>query len=230
MNEPVKKTRPKSEHGTIQSYIIGFLLSLVFTAIPYYLVVNKIVTGDALLATILGFAVLQMLVQIIFFLHLGRGPKPLYNIAFFVSTVGIILVVTGGSLFIMGQLHYNMNPTATEASTKLVENEGIYQLGGEETGACRGIHTRHKVTIKDGAVSPPLTSANKCDTLTFINEDNMGLHIMFGTHPNHEIYGGEVAVTVNKGRPKTITLNELGAHRFHDHEHPEINGSFTVAP
>ena len=72
--------QPKAERGTITSYVIGFLLSLVFTAIPYYLVVNKTVEGNTLLATILGFAVLQMAVQIFFFLHLGRGPKPLYNV------------------------------------------------------------------------------------------------------------------------------------------------------
>jgi plastocyanin len=123
-----------------------------------------------------------------------------------------------------------MTPTPAEASKKLVEGEGIYQLGGEKTGACRGEHTRHKVTIKDGVASPSLTTARMCDTLTFINEDATVRNIMFGTHPNHEVYGGEVEVTVNKGRPKTITLNELGTHRFHDYLHPEITGNFTVAP
>jgi cytochrome o ubiquinol oxidase subunit IV len=221
---------PKREHGTTQSYIIGFILSLVFTAIPYYLVVNKTVTGDALLITILGFAVLQMLVQIIFFLHLGRGPKPLYNIAFFVSTVGIILVVTGGSVFIMSQLHYNMAPTGIEASKKLIEGEGIYQLGGEKTGACQGTHPRHKVTIKDGLVSPPSVAAHMCDSLTFINEDGTAHKIRFGLPPNNEPYGGEVEVTVTNGRPKTITLNEEGTHMFYDYLRPEITGNFTVAP
>ena len=223
-------SEPKREHGTTKSYIFGFILSLVFTAVPYYLVVNQNVTGNTLLMTILAFAVLQMLVQVLFFLHLGRGPKPLYNVAFFVSTVGIILVVTGGSVFIMSQLHYNMapKPTATEASKKLVEGEGIYQLGGEKTGACRGVHTNHKIIIKDGVIAPSRVIAHTCDTLTFSNDDSTPRTIMFGTSADRKIYGGEVSLTVTQGRPKTITLNEAGAHTFYDSLRPGTNGSFTV--
>src|SRR5687768_12731131 len=94
----VRMSTQNSEHGTMKSYVIGFVLSLIFTFIPYYLVVNKTVSGGVLLATILGFAVLQMIIQITFFLHLGRGPKPKWNLYFFISTVGIILVVVGGSI------------------------------------------------------------------------------------------------------------------------------------
>ena len=124
------KTIPHNDaHKTINSYIVGFVLSLIFTAIPYYMVVNQTVTGTSLLLTILGFAVLQMLVQIFFFLHLGRGPKPLYNVVFFASTVGIILVVVGGSIVIINNLHYNKSPS--DQTKSLVEGEGIYQIDGD---------------------------------------------------------------------------------------------------
>jgi cytochrome o ubiquinol oxidase subunit IV len=219
-----------SEHGTTTSYVIGFILSLVFTIIPYYLVVEKVVSGNALVATIMGFAVLQMIVQIVFFLHIGREKSPHWQLMFFVSTIGIIFVVVGGSLWIMTHLHYNMTPvTPADAAKKLVENEGISQIGGEKTGACKGQHVNHKVTIKDGVVSPVHTSAQLCDSLTFVNEDDEIRHIMFGTHPDHKVYDGEVEVSVKKGRPKTITLNEAGTHKFHDFDHPETAGDFTVA-
>src|SRR5689334_1080476 len=107
----------KRERGTLESYAIGFSLSFLLTAIPYYLVVHKSASSNLLLTAIIGFAVMQMLTQIFFFLHLGRGPKPLYNVAFFAATVGIILVVVGGSIFIMNHLHYNMTPQ--EASRQL---------------------------------------------------------------------------------------------------------------
>lgn len=217
---------PKEEHGTTWSYVIGFLLSLVFTAIPYYMVVNKSLSGSALLATILGIAVLQMIIQIFFFLHLGRGPKPLYNVVFFVSTVGIILVVVGGSIFIMNNLQYNMAPT--EVSKKLIEKEGIYQVAGEKTGACKGIHTNHKVTIIKGKASPVHTTARLCDTLTFLSEDDRSREITFGSHPQHGNYGGESELTLRKGRGKTITLNQDGTYQFHDHLDPKATGSFTV--
>jgi cytochrome o ubiquinol oxidase operon protein cyoD len=224
-------TEPKREHGTTKSYVAGFLLSLIFTVMPYYLVVERAVSGDALVATILGFAVLQMIVQIVFFLHLGREPKPHWNLAFFISTIGIILVVVVGSLLIMHHLHYNMTPVSpADASKQIVGDEGIYQIEGEKTGACQGIHANHKVVIKDGQVTPLYTAAQLCDTLTFINEDDVVREMTFGTHPHHGAYAGESELTVRKGRGKTITLSELGMYQFHDHLHEQTHGSFTVTP
>lgn len=229
MNESQENTtqQPKVERGTVTSYVIGFLLSLVFTAIPYYLVVNKTVTGDALLATILGFAVLQMAVQIFFFLHLGRGPKPLYNVVFFVSTVGIILMVVLGSIFIMSHLNYNMMP-ADATTKKLAQDEGIAQVGGEETGACANIGANHQIIIRNGMVSPLRTEARLCDSLTFINQDDATKNIMFGVYPKSENYGGETELAARSGRPKTITLNQLGTHVFYDSAQPQVAGQFVV--
>ncbi len=224
-------TTPKHEHGTTESYIIGFLLSLIFTFVPYYLVVEHVVAGNALLATIFAFAVLQMLVQVLFFLHLGREKKPYWQRLFLMGTIGGILVVAGGSIWIMHHLHYNMTPvTPADISKKLVEDEGIYEIGGQKTGACRGVHENHQVVIKDGVVSPLHTDAQKCDTLTFINQDGDKRYMTFGTHPHHGVYAGESELTVIKGRAKTITLSELGDYQFHDHLHEQTAGSFSVTP
>jgi cytochrome o ubiquinol oxidase operon protein cyoD len=220
-------TQPKAEHGTLASYVIGFILSLVFTAIPYYLVVNKTVTGNVLLATILAFAVLQMAVQIFFFLHLGRGPKPLYNVAFFVSTVGIILVVVLGSMFIMDHLSYNMMASKA-TTTKLAQDEGISQVGGEKTGACADIGVNYQLVIRNGLASPLRTEAHLCDSLTFINQDSAVHEIVFGSYPHSEDYGGETGLNVRNGHPKTITLNQLGTHSYYDHLHPTTAGYFVV--
>lgn len=222
-------TKPHHEHGTTRSYVIGFILSLVFTFIPYYLVVNHVLTGLMLLIVILGIGVIQMIIQLVFFLHLGREKKPHWQLVFLVSTVGIILVVVGGSLVIISHLHYNMTPvTATEASKKLVEGEGIAQIGGEKTGACEGQHANHKVVIKDGQVTPSHITANKCDKLIFINEDSEVREMTFGTHPDHGVYGGQSELTVRKGRAKSIPLSEPGSYQFHDHLDPSVNGRFTV--
>lgn len=219
----------KASHGTSAlPYIFGFVYSLEFTFIAYYLVVNQVYTGTTLLVMILGTAVLQMVVQIFFFLHLGRGPKPLYNVVFFVGTVGTILVVVGGSVWIMNHLNYNM--AGTDASKYLVEKEGIHQIDGEQTGACQGVHANHKVIITGGRVSPALVEANHCDSLTFINEDATVREITFGTHPEHRLYAGQTDLPVRKGRSKTITLNQAGTYQFHDHLDPRVSGKFTVAP
>ena len=215
-------------HGTVGSYIVGFVLSLIFTFIPYYLVVNQTVTGTVLLATIIGFAMLQMIIQITFFLHLGRGPKPNWNLIFYVSTFAIVLLVVGGSIMIINNLHYNMSPS--DKLKKIANDEAIYQVGGKETGACSEIHENHIVTISDGLVSPMYTYANKCDTLTFINEDEKAREITFGTHPGHGVYAGETELLVKKGRSETINLSDSGSYEFHDHLDPNTTGYFTVEP
>lgn len=220
--------KKNGEHGTVLSYVIGFVLSLVFTAIPYYMVVNKTISGSALLTTIIAIAVLQMLIQIFFFLHLGRGPKPFYNVVFFVATVITILIVIGGSIFIMNNLNYNMAPD--DASKYLAEKEGISQVGGEKTGACKGAYVTHTVTIKGGISSPLNVEARLCDRLTFINRDEEVRKVTFGTHPQDGSYEGQTEVAVRKGRSKTIILNEPGTYQFHDHLAPAITGSFKVRP
>lgn len=217
--------KPKREHSSTRAYVVGFVLSLIFTAIPYYLVVNETLNASILLTVILGFAVVQMLVQVFFFLHLGRGPKPLYNVVFFGCTIFTILVVVGGSIIITNNLHY-MVPA--EASKNLIKKEGIYQINGEKTGACQNLHVNHQVTIVDGRVSPVHIQARLCDTLTFINKDSQSREMTFGTHSEHSTYAGDSELAVRKGRNKTITLNELGTYQFHDHFDSSVAGSFTV--
>lgn len=217
----------ETPHGTVKSYILGFILSLLFTAIPYYMVVNQTVTGSTLFATILGFAFLQMAVQIFFFLHLGRGPKPFYNVGFFVGTFGAILVVVVGSVYIMDHLMYNMAPA--EKTMKLAEDEGIYQVNGQKTGACRGVYPDHKVTFRDGVASPGFIQAGLCDTLTFVRGDDVERQITFGTHARHETYAGEADLRLRKGRGTTITLGKAGTYQFHDCLNPETAGYFTVS-
>ena len=217
---------PQNEHGTVQSYVIGFVLSLICTFIPYYLVVEKIVTGNTLLATIVVFGFVQMLIQIVFFLHLGRGPKPNWNLFFFGSTFTIVLAVVGGSIFIIHNLNYNMSPS--DKVKKLLNDENIQQIGGADTGVCGQTYESHIVTIKDGIVEPLQTEAKRCDTLTFVNEDEVEREITFGEHEDHEAYAGEIELPVTRGRNKTITLSEEGLYRFHDHLDPDISGYFTV--
>lgn len=217
----------KARHSTLQSYIAGFILSLILTGLAYYSVVSKAASGNALLAIILGLAMLQMLVQIFFFLHIGRGPKPLYNIIFFGGTVGLILVVVIGSIFIMDNLQYNMAPS--EVTQRLSQNEAIAQVGGNETGACKQSGNSYKINIANNKPTPAVIKAKLCDTMTFINEGSETIEITFGAHPAHLSYGGQTDIPVTTKRPKTITLNQAGSYIFHDHLNPAMSGSFTVS-
>lgn len=223
MSTPPQKA---SEQRSMSSYVTGFILSLVLTLAPYYIVVHRLLFGITLLLAILGFAVTQLIVQVIFFLHLGRGPKPRWNLYFFAGTIGIVMVVVGASIIIINNLHTNL--AVSDQTKLLVNSEGIYQVGGVLTGACQGRHQNHQVIIKNDKVDPVLTVASKCDTLSFINKDNTTLDIVFGVHAHHTPYAGLTGFPLPKGHSKTITLSEAGTYQFHDHERPEINGSFGV--
>jgi cytochrome o ubiquinol oxidase operon protein cyoD len=217
----------KPETSSTTSYVIGFVLSLLLTVSAYFLVVSKTVAGSTLLAAIIGLAVVQILVQVFFFLHLGRGPKPLYNLVFFVATAGIILVVIGGSIFIMDHLHYNMTPADT--SKQLAEIEGISQVEGVKTGACQQIKKNHHIIIVPGGLSPVHIDAQLCDTLSFTNHDSVTRTINFGRAAKPTSYAGQADQTMRKGLSQTITLNQSGSYTFYDQQYPNLIGSFTVA-
>jgi cytochrome o ubiquinol oxidase operon protein cyoD len=215
-----------TEQGRTGAYIIGFILSLVFSLIPYYLVINHKLSSSNLLLTILAFAVVQMIVQVTFFLHLGRGPKPNWQLFFFIATIGIILVVVGGSILIINNLHYNMQPS--DQTKKLINDEGIYQVNGKLTGACEGQHENHQVRIDGKQIEPHTTAAKKCDTLTFISGDGKSHNIAFGVYPQQAVYAGEALLVVQKGHNQTITLSETGTIHFHDRQQFEATGVFSV--
>jgi cytochrome o ubiquinol oxidase subunit IV len=218
----------KREHGTIRNYVIGFVLSLVFTIIPYYLVTGHVLTGTVLFGTIMAFALVQAAIQLLFFLHLGRERNPRWQSIFLLITIGGLFVVTVGTSWILFHLHANMTPTQQEI--RAIEDEGIAQVGGQTTGACEGAYTLFKVTVTNGIAIPGHTAAKRCDRIEFTNEDNSSLNIEFGPTGHSEVYGGEQNLPVIKGLPQTLILDQLGTHLFHDQLHAATTGDFTVAP
>lgn len=215
-----------TEHKSLRSYVIGFILSLIFTLIPYYIVVNQLATGMTLLITILSFAFVQLIVQVVFFLHLGRGPKPNWNLYFFIGTIGAIFIVVAGSVIITSNLHNNL--ASTDQTKRLVDSEGIYQVGGELTGACQGRQTNHRVEFENGNISPTVTVASRCDSLTFIDSDGADVEVTFGVHKDHSVYAGLEVLELKKNRSKTITLSQAGTYQFHDDKRPTAVGTLAV--
>jgi cytochrome o ubiquinol oxidase operon protein cyoD len=227
MNKLATPEHATSEsHGSVMSYFAGFVLSLIYTIIPYLLVTNEIITGSALLITILAFAVTQMIIQIFFFLHLGRGPKPFYNVVFFIGTFLIIMIVVLGSVFIMNNLYSNMSPS--DVAKNQAESEGIYQIGGVETGACQGLNENHKVYVSNEGISPTFVNAEFCDTISFINADGKEHIIAFGQYPDVQYYGEDSELILSTQRASVIVLNSAGTFSFRDDSNPQFTGSFTV--
>ncbi len=230
MNEEtfVTHNHQKPPHGKIGSYVTGFVLSIVFTLIPYYLVVHKTLTGSLLLPMILGFAFLQLIIQVVFFLHLGRERKPRFNTVFLVATIGAVFVVIAGSVWIMGHLQSNMSPM--DVTQKLSDDEGISQVEGVKTGGCQGTNANHHIIILNGIAYPNHVIAHLCDSLTFTNDDKTARNIAFGDYPHQVVYAGNIGQTLYKDKSWTLSLSQQGTYKFYDHDHPDTNGTFTVGP
>jgi cytochrome o ubiquinol oxidase operon protein cyoD len=102
--------------GSVRSYIFGFILSIALTLGAYIPVVLHQSSGrilfsyELLVPLIFSLAVMQLFVQLIFFLHLGHEKGPRWNLIFLVATVSIILLVVLGSIWIMYHLNYRMMP------------------------------------------------------------------------------------------------------------------------
>lgn len=219
-------SKHNKEHGTTRSYVVGYILSLIFTFIPYYAVVNKWLTGNALLATILGIGVLQMVIQLVFFLHLGRGPKPLYNVVFFFATAGVIVLTVGASLFIMANLYHNMSPE--EVTKRIAQDEAISQVDGHQTGACKDQNQNHVVTVNEVSVTPVRINAKLCDTLTFVDASGHGIKLGFGKDGKPESYGGIFDVETSENHPEILSLNQVGEFTFYNKNFPIVVGELSV--
>jgi cytochrome o ubiquinol oxidase operon protein cyoD len=94
--------------GSIKSYAVGFGLSTVLTGLAFWLVMSASVTGPVALAGIVSAAVVQILVQLHYFLHLDRSSSMRWNVMVFLFTLLIVLIFVGGTIWIMINLNYRM--------------------------------------------------------------------------------------------------------------------------
>lgn len=100
----------KEWHGTYKAYAIGFVLSLLLTLTSFSLVIFKVLSGYALIYSVVALALVQAIVQLIFFLHLGQEPKPRWESVIFAFMVTILLIIVIGTLWVMNDLNNRMMP------------------------------------------------------------------------------------------------------------------------
>ncbi|HSW98436.1 MAG TPA: cytochrome o ubiquinol oxidase subunit IV [Candidatus Saccharimonadales bacterium] len=99
-----------TSHGSFKSYTVGFGLSVLVTLGAYLAVTQHVLGRTGLIAVIFALAVVQLVVQLLFFLHLGREGKPRLNLMSFLFMLLVLVIVVAGSLWIMNNLNYHMTP------------------------------------------------------------------------------------------------------------------------
>ena len=110
---------------TLKAYITGFVLSVYLTIMAYLLVSRHLFSSHLLVALIIGLALIQFVVQVYYFLHLGQETKPRWKLVTFIFMLGTVAILVFGSLWIMANLDYQHDLTPSETDKTIIEDEGI---------------------------------------------------------------------------------------------------------
>mgnify|MGYP002147565466 FL=1 len=95
-------------HATIKGYLIGFVLAVILTVIPFKMVMDGGYSHQTLLVTVMALAVVQIVVHLIYFLHLDGSSAQRWNVMAFLFTLLILAIVIVGSLWVMHNMNANM--------------------------------------------------------------------------------------------------------------------------
>jgi cytochrome o ubiquinol oxidase subunit IV len=94
--------------GGLASYAVGFVLSIVLTAIAFALVMSGEVPRLATIVGLFAAAAAQILVHLHFFLHLNRSSAARWNVLALLFTLLVMFLFIAGTLWIMHNLDYRM--------------------------------------------------------------------------------------------------------------------------
>ena len=98
-------------HSSLRDYTIGFVLSVILTAIPFWLVMAKVITDRNLAVAVLGaFAVVQILVHMVYFLHMNGSIEGGWTLLSTIFTVVFVAIGISGTLWVMFHMNANMMP------------------------------------------------------------------------------------------------------------------------
>lgn len=117
----VKKITQQSIMPAIRLYIAGFALAVILTLAAYVVVERQLFEHDLAVYALVSLALVQFAVQLVFFLHLGHEDRPRWNMAVFLFTLLVLVVIVLGSLWIMHNLNYNMNMTPEQMDEFMIK-------------------------------------------------------------------------------------------------------------
>lgn len=103
--------------GTMRGYITGFVLAAILTVIPFWLVMGEVFDNRTVTAlVIMAFAVVQIVVHMVFFLHMNPRSEGGWTLLALAFTLIIVVITLAGSLWVMYHLNTNMMPGLHEMS------------------------------------------------------------------------------------------------------------------
>ncbi|WP_426112846.1 cytochrome o ubiquinol oxidase subunit IV [Massilia sp. PWRC2] len=98
-------------HSTLNGYITGFVLAVILTAIPFYLVMAGVIKNSSTLGLVLlGLAAVQIVVHMIYFLHMNSKVEQGWSMLAMLFTVMLVGIMLSGSIWVMHNMNQNMMP------------------------------------------------------------------------------------------------------------------------
>ena len=102
-------------HSTFNGYMTGFVLAVILTAIPFAIVMGKVFDKSSTTAfVILALAVVQIVVHMIYFLHMSTKTEGGWSLLALVFTLVLVVITLSGSIWVMYHLNYNMMPPSMQ--------------------------------------------------------------------------------------------------------------------
>ena len=115
-----EETEHDTLHITVGGYVTGFVLSVILTAIPFWLVMGKVIESPTVTTfVILGLAMVQIYVHMVFFLHMTSKAEGGWAWMSLIFTLILLVITLSGSLWIMYHLKANTMPLTPEQVRKL---------------------------------------------------------------------------------------------------------------
>jgi cytochrome o ubiquinol oxidase operon protein cyoD len=98
-------------HISLGGYLTGFVLSVILTAIPFWLVMGKVFDKSGTTAMVLlALGAVQIVVHMVYFLHLNARSEGGWNMLALIFTLVLVVIALTGTLWVMFHLNSNMMP------------------------------------------------------------------------------------------------------------------------
>jgi cytochrome o ubiquinol oxidase subunit IV len=94
----------------VVGYLTGLGFAILLTAISFFVAGTDLVWQPSIPVALVVLAIAQMGVHLVFFLHITTGPDNTNNVLALAFGVLIVILLMGGSLWIMANLNHNMMP------------------------------------------------------------------------------------------------------------------------
>lgn len=112
-------------HASFRAYIEGFIACVVLTLAAYLATTQHWFSRDGIIFFVAVLALVQCILQLMRFLHLGQEFKPRWKLLIFAVMLSMVLILVIGSLWIMDNLNYRMMQSPAQSNQYLQGQDGL---------------------------------------------------------------------------------------------------------